>query len=97
MTRAGTGTPPRTATITVDGRPLTVVDGVSVAAALVGDGHWTLRRNPVSGEPRGPFCGMGVCLECEVTIDGRAGVRACLTRVRSGMRVGTAGGDDDDR
>jgi predicted molibdopterin-dependent oxidoreductase YjgC len=76
-------------TITVDGSPLTVVEGISLTAALVGDDRWHLRRNPVSGDPRGPFCGMGVCFECELTVDGRAGVRACLTRVTPGMRVET--------
>ncbi|MGI5272392.1 (2Fe-2S)-binding protein [Nonomuraea sp. CA-218870] len=82
---------PRTVTIEVNGRQVSVVEGVSLAAALVGDRTWTFRRNPVSEEPRGPFCGMGVCLECEVTVDGRPGVRACLTPVRPGMRVRTAG------
>lgn len=87
--KAVIGTPPRTVTIHVDGRPVSVVEGVSLAAALVGDRTWTFRYNPVSEEPRGPFCGMGVCLECEVTVDGRSGVRACLTPVRPGMRVET--------
>jgi 2Fe-2S iron-sulfur cluster protein len=76
-------------TITVDGSTLTVVEGISLTAALVGDDRWRLRRNPVSGDPRGPFCGMGVCFECELTVDGRAGVRACLIRVTPGMRVET--------
>jgi predicted molibdopterin-dependent oxidoreductase YjgC len=83
---------PAVVTITVDGRTVSAVEGVSLAAALVGDGTWTFRRNPVSEEPRGPFCGMGVCLECEVTVDGRPGVRACLTTVRPGMRVETGAG-----
>ncbi|MEV7012587.1 (2Fe-2S)-binding protein [Streptosporangium sp. NPDC051022] len=91
--RAGPDTAPRT-TIVVDGRPVRAVDGVSLAAALVGDRRWSLRRNPVSGDLRGPFCGMGVCFECEVTVDGRPGVRACITRIRAGMRVETAGGEE---
>ncbi|WP_214106083.1 2Fe-2S iron-sulfur cluster-binding protein [Acrocarpospora catenulata] len=89
-----TNTKANSVTITVDGRRTTAAAGVSLAAALVGDGRWTLRRNPVDGGPRGPFCGMGVCLECEVTVDGREAVRACLTRVRAGMRVDTGTRDD---
>ena len=48
-----------------------------------------LRSHPVTGTPRGPLCGMGVCLECDVTVDGRTGTRACLTRVSDGMRIQT--------
>jgi hypothetical protein len=43
----------------------------------------------VSGRPRGPVCGMGICFECRVTIDGAPGRRACLERVSPGMRVMT--------
>jgi sarcosine oxidase subunit alpha len=43
----------------------------------------------VSGEPRGPLCGMGICFECRVTIDGRAHQRACQIPCRSGMQVWT--------
>ncbi|MGA5760353.1 (2Fe-2S)-binding protein [Nonomuraea bangladeshensis] len=85
---------PSTVTIEVNGRPVNAVKGVSLAAALVGDRIWAFRRNPVSDEPRGPFCGMGICLECEVTVDGRPGVRACLTPVCPGMRVETAGAEE---
>jgi len=46
-----------------------------------------LRHTPQSGAPRGLFCGMGVCFDCLVTVDGRSGVRACVTRVHDGMRV----------
>jgi D-hydroxyproline dehydrogenase subunit gamma len=38
---------------------------------------------------RAPFCGMGVCQECRVTVDGRAYVLACQTVCRDGMRVET--------
>jgi predicted molibdopterin-dependent oxidoreductase YjgC len=75
--------------LTVDGVPQRAWAGQTVAAALVAAGRWPLRRNPVSGEVRGPFCGMGICLECEVTIDGRPDSRSCTTQVADGMRVGT--------
>lgn len=78
-----------TVEIFVDGRPVPALDGQSVAGALHRAGAEVLGRNPVTGEPRGAFCGMGVCFECELTIDGRPGSRACMTHVRAGLRVET--------
>ncbi len=63
-----------------------VPEGASLAAALLNAGYSTLRVS-VSGEARGPICGMGVCFECRVTVDGQTGQRACLEPVREGMRV----------
>lgn len=71
----------------VNGRLLRAAAGLSVAAVLAQAG--VPARRSVSGEPRAPFCGMGVCFECRVRIDGRAHVRACLTPVQEGMRVET--------
>lgn len=79
----------RTATILVDGRPLRAVDGQSLAGVLTAAGLRSWRANPVTAEPRGPYCGMGVCFECEVTVDGVAGTLACQTHVTSGMTVAT--------
>ena len=76
-------------TIIVDGTPLSALEGQSVAAVLVRNGTWNFQRNSVSGEPRGPYCGMGVCFECEVTIDGVPARRACLIAVRDGMFITT--------
>ena len=75
--------------ILVDGKRLTVGDGFTVAAALMNSG-WNVFRSSVSAEPRGPLCGMGVCHECRVTIDGVAHQRACLRVVADGMRIETA-------
>lgn len=71
-----------------DGRVLRVASGVSVAAALLNAGVWTLRRS-VHDAPRGPLCGMGICYECRVTIDGVAHRRACLVPIADGMVVQT--------
>ena len=71
--------------IMVDGGPLDVAEGTSVAAALANAGL-SLRRS-VSGEPRGALCGMGICHECRMTIDGRPQQRACLVTVAEGMSV----------
>jgi predicted molibdopterin-dependent oxidoreductase YjgC len=73
-------------TIELDGRPLRVHEGETVAAALVADGHAATRRT-VRGEPRGLYCGMGVCFECLVVVDGIPNTRACMTWVREGMKV----------
>lgn len=76
-------------TIIADGRSLRVPVGITVAAALTDDGVEAFRRS-VSGEARGPLCGMGTCYECRVTIDGTAHRRSCLVVVAEGMRIDTA-------
>jgi predicted molibdopterin-dependent oxidoreductase YjgC len=73
--------------LTVDGRTLRAPAGQSLAAALLAGGTATLRESP-SGTPRGLYCGIGVCQECRVQVDG-AVVRACMTAVSAGMRVTT--------
>jgi len=71
----------------LDGHVLKVAEGTSVAAALAlgGDG---CSRISVSGQRRAPLCGMGICQECRVSIDGRRRL-ACQTLCRDGMRVET--------
>jgi glycine/D-amino acid oxidase-like deaminating enzyme len=73
-------------TISFRGEPIPALAGETVAAALSAAGHLAFRRTP-SGAPRGLHCGMGACFDCVVTIDGRAGQRACLTSVAPAMRV----------
>lgn len=75
-------------TITVGDREIQAPVGVSVAAALMLAGVRAFRRS-VSGEGREPLCGMGVCHECRVTIDGVPHRRACLVPVRDGLHVST--------
>ncbi|MFE2979078.1 (2Fe-2S)-binding protein [Streptomyces sp. NPDC059258] len=81
-------------TVTVDGEPLAFVPGQTLAAALVASGRVAWRTTRVGQRPRGVFCGIGVCYDCLVTVDGRGGQRACLVRARPGMAVTT--GEDDD-
>jgi D-hydroxyproline dehydrogenase subunit gamma len=76
-------------TVLVDGRPVTAHPGETLAAALLAAGVQTFGSSPVRGEPRGYWCGMGLCHECAVTVDGVPGVRACLTEIRPGMQVQT--------
>jgi glycine/D-amino acid oxidase-like deaminating enzyme len=69
-----------------DGQEIAAIEGETIAAALAASGITTFRKAR-SGAPRGPFCGMGVCFDCLVTVDGRPSQRACLARVRAGMDV----------
>lgn len=71
--------------ITVDGERHVVEPGISVAAAMMNAG--LPLRQSTHGQPRSALCGMGVCHECRVTIDGRAHQRACLVPVAPGMAV----------
>jgi predicted molibdopterin-dependent oxidoreductase YjgC len=75
--------------IVLDGRALRVDAGITVAAALLNAGVVAFRASR-TGEPRAPLCGMGVCQECRVRIDGEPHQRACLAVTRAGMRVDTA-------
>jgi len=74
--------------IVVDGRAHQVNADATLAAALL-DLAIPCRKS-VDGELRAPLCGMGICYECRVTIDGAPDRRACLAPVRAGMRVSTA-------
>jgi sarcosine oxidase subunit alpha len=76
-------------TIFVDGARMSARPGDSVAAAMLAGGSIACRANAVSGERRGPFCLMGACFDCLVTIDGIASLQACMIPVREGMRVET--------
>lgn len=71
----------------LDGRPLSVVPGTTVAAALAQGGDGSARTS-VSGQRRAPLCGMGICQECRVTVDGLRRL-ACQTLCRDGMQVET--------
>jgi D-hydroxyproline dehydrogenase subunit gamma len=73
-------------TLTLDGRAVTAYEGESVAALLLAEGEIATRRTQ-GGEPRGVFCGMGVCFDCLVVVDGVPNTRACVTWVREGMQV----------
>ena len=74
-------------TFTFDGEPIVAFRGESVAAALLAAGRRTLRLTAVGEAPRGVFCGMGVCFDCLVVIDGEPSRRACVTFVTEGMKV----------
>ena len=77
-----------TVTLSVNGLEVTMPAGSMVSAAIMKTGSSAFRRS-VTGEPRGPLCGMGICFECRVTIDGEAHCRSCQTVCRNGMDVRT--------
>ncbi len=79
-------------TFTVDGRPAAARAGDSVAAALLANGVEVCRTTPLSGAARAPYCMMGVCFECLVTIDGVGNRQACLIAVSEGMQIDTQEG-----
>lgn len=74
-------------TLQLNGQPLPARRGQTVAAAMLAAGQRVLRHTRRAGKPRGLFCAMGVCFDCVMIIDGKAGVRACMTKVEDGMRV----------
>ena len=71
--------------IVIDGTPVLVPAGITVAAALM-NANLPIRTS-VTHEPRAALCGMGICHECRVTIDGRQHQRSCLATVAPGMMV----------
>lgn len=77
----------RHTTITIDDDTVEAEEGEPVAAVLLRHAPFTSRTTPVSGQPRAPFCMMGVCFDCLVEIDGQTSVRSCMARVRPGMAV----------
>lgn len=72
---------------TLDGGDVPFVEGQTVGAALLAVGIRAWRRTRRQDRPRGLFCGIGVCFDCLVTIDGAPNERACLVPARDGMRV----------
>jgi predicted molibdopterin-dependent oxidoreductase YjgC len=73
--------------VTIDGVPVDARAGDSVAAALLAAGHLASRTTALSGAPRGPFCLMGTCFDCLVTIDDRPNQQGCMVTVAAGMRI----------
>jgi D-hydroxyproline dehydrogenase subunit gamma len=76
-------------TLTVNGAPVTVVAGATIAVAVAIAGQTC--RTSVTGEPRGPLCGMGICFECRVSVNGTPHCRSCQILCESGMEVKTNG------
>lgn len=81
--------------LTFEGRTIPARKGQSVAAALIESGVVSWRTTRRSGRPRGLFCGIGVCFDCLITVDGRPDQRACLVPAADGMRLGRDRAEED--
>lgn len=75
--------------ITVDGKAIEAYQGETVAAAMLAAGIRTFNKSHKHKQPRSLYCGMGVCYECLVTINGVHAQRACVTHVEEGMVIET--------
>lgn len=79
---------PEMITLSVNGKTVTIAEGSMVSAAVMIAGVESFRRS-VIGENRAPLCGMGICFECRVTIDGQAHCRSCQILCENAMDVRT--------
>ena len=79
-------------TFVFDGRAVPFMPGQSIAAALVADGVLSWRTTRRDAKPRGLFCGIGICFDCLVVVDGRPNRRACIVTAEAGMTVRTQEG-----
>lgn len=78
--------------VEIDGTLRQAFEGETVASVMLANGERTLRNTRKAHEPRGIFCGIGVCYDCLVVVDGRSNVRACMTRAIPRMKVQTQEG-----
>jgi hypothetical protein len=74
-------------TFSFAGKDIAAEPGQSVGAALIAAGHRSWRTTRHGGAPRGVFCGIGICFDCLVVVNGRPNQRACLTEACDGDRV----------
>jgi len=81
--------PPTPLTIQVDGEPVTGIRGQSLAGVILASGTVGFRRTSVGDKPRGVFCGIGVCYDCLVEVNGHRDVRSCQRRASDGDIVRT--------
>ena len=75
--------------VKINDQILVINSGMSVAAALALSGN-PVTRTSLTDQARAPVCGMGVCMECRVNIDGRAHQLACQIMCLDGMQITTA-------
>ncbi|MET1074297.1 MAG: (2Fe-2S)-binding protein, partial [Umezawaea sp.] len=78
--------------ITIDGEPHDVPPDRTIAAALIASGRPSWRTTRDGGRPRGVFCGIGVCFDCLVVVNGVPDVRACQRYLADGDAVRTQHG-----
>jgi hypothetical protein len=79
---------------TFDDQTITAISGQSIGAALLAANQRTLRKTRFNNKDRGIFCGIGVCFDCLVVVDGVSNQRACLIEAKPGMKVQRQVGSD---
>jgi predicted molibdopterin-dependent oxidoreductase YjgC len=79
-----------------DGKQIPAKPGQSVGAALIAAGHRSWRTTRHERRPRGVFCGIGICFDCLVVVNGRPNQRACQVEVHDGDEVRTQEGTGHD-
>lgn len=70
-----------------EGRTFTGYEGEGVALALMRAGVTGTRLTPREKQPRGYYCGMGVCWDCVIDVVGVGSVRGCQHPVSEGLVV----------
>ena len=79
----------KTLQVIIDGKTVDAFEGETVATVLAAQGMRVFGHKDKTGQPRGIYCGMGICYECLVTVDGLHNVRACQTYIMEGMVIET--------
>lgn len=74
-------------TILVDGVPIPARAGETIATAILASGREALRWTRKARRPRALYCGIGICFDCLVEVEGSGTVRACQTYVTPGLRI----------
>lgn len=77
--------------VVVNGRKVKAFEGELVSTILLEEGIFVFGLKHNTGHPSGIYCGMGVCYECLVTVNGVANTRACQTVAEDQMTIETAG------
>ena len=79
----------RQVTILVNGKEIKAIEGEPIASALIAAGIMVFHKTRLRKDPRGFFCGIGLCSDCMMVVDGVPNVRTCITPVRDGMKIET--------
>jgi len=79
--------------VMVDSQPIKARKGEPILAALIAAGIDTTRITEKFEKPRGLFCGIGLCTDCLVTVNGTPNIRSCITPVEDGMVIETDTGE----
>ena len=75
--------------IEIDGEKILAYEGETIAAALLATGKRICRKTTKRKEPRGIYCGMGICFECRMIVDGKPNIRVCQTLATPTCKVQT--------